>query len=155
MGKVREYIRITTYEMADISTRIRLACTEAGISVGDIAQRIGINKYVFIKRIETGKFTKEELETIASAIGCKYVCYFKFNDGEAFSAPTIGQQIRDAMNYSGMTMDELGNKLGIERQSAAKRLKIGKLTQRDIEMIAGYMNCEYISEFVFQNGTII
>lgn len=155
MGRTRKYIQVTTYEMVDIATRIRLACTEAGISLSDIAEKLDVNKLSFAKRVENGKFTKEELESIASAIGCKYVCYFKFNGGKTFSAPTIDQQVRDAMNYANMTMDELGKKLGIERQSAAKRLKIGKLTQHNLEMIAGYMNCEYISEFVFPNGTVI
>lgn len=92
---------------------------------------------------------------MATAIGCTYSCYFKFNDGKAFSAPTIGQQIKDALEHADMSIGDLAVKMGLTRQAASKRLSIGKLSQEDLEAIARYMNCDYVSEFEFEDGTVI
>lgn len=37
-----------------------------------------------IQRMKTGKFTKQELEIMAKAMGCEYVSYFHFPDGKKY-----------------------------------------------------------------------
>lgn len=42
---------------------------------------MGMSQQSISNRLKTGKFTKEELEQMADALGCEYVSYFKFPDG--------------------------------------------------------------------------
>ena len=65
----------------DISTKIKLALTYAKISEAELARRIGTSSQALGQRLKTGKFTSEELEKIATVIGAKYSCCFKFQDG--------------------------------------------------------------------------
>ncbi len=65
----------------DISTKIKLAATYAKISEAELARRIGSSSQAFGQRLKTGKFTSEELEKIAEALGAKYSCSFGFPDG--------------------------------------------------------------------------
>lgn len=155
MTKKRKLVQITTYEVSDIGTRIRIACNVADVKLSYVANTMGMSPSTFSQRLDKGKFTKPELVEVATAIGCTYRCYFKFNDGNAFSAPTIGQQIKDALEHADMSIGDLAVKMGLTRQAASKRLSIGKLSQEDLEAIARYMNCDYVSEFEFEDGTVI
>lgn len=65
----------------DISTKIRLALTYAKISEAELARRIGTSSQALGQRLKTGKFTSQEIEKIASAIGAEYIYIFKFTDG--------------------------------------------------------------------------
>lgn len=47
----------------------------------DIADSFGCTKQNISTRIKREKFTDEELEKMAQAIGAKYKCYFEFEDG--------------------------------------------------------------------------
>lgn len=153
--KVVQITTISTYEITDIGARIRLACTVANIKLCDVGSKLGMSPSTFSQRLDKGKFTKPELVEMATAIGCTYRCYFKFDDGKAFSTPTIGQQIKDALEHADMSIGDLAVKMGLTRQAASKRLSIGKLSQEDLEAIARYMNCDYVSEFEFDDGTVI
>ncbi len=37
-----------------------------------------------IQRMKTGKFTKQELEKMAKAMGCDYISCFRFPDGREY-----------------------------------------------------------------------
>lgn len=65
----------------DIRKKIKLAETYAGISEAELARRIGMSAQAFHQRMKTGKFSSDELDTIAEALGAEYVCGFKFPDG--------------------------------------------------------------------------
>lgn len=67
-----------------ISEQIKLACIHANISLGELAKKFGSSQSGFSQRLNTGKFTKEELKQIANILGAEYVCYFKFPDGKEY-----------------------------------------------------------------------
>jgi len=64
-----------------IAQKVNTAAAYKGISQAQIARQIGISPANFNKRLTTGKFTIEELEKIAAAIGATYKNSFEFPDG--------------------------------------------------------------------------
>lgn len=42
---------------------------------------MGMSQSSFSKRVKTGKFTQQELETMAIILGCQYESRFVFSDG--------------------------------------------------------------------------
>ena len=49
----------------------------------ELSKKLGYaTPQAFQKRYTTGKFTKEELEQIAEALGCTYISCFKYPDGK-------------------------------------------------------------------------
>lgn len=65
----------------DITTKIKLAETYAGISEAELARRLGTTSQAFGQRMKTGKFKSSDLEDIATALGCEVVVEFRFPDG--------------------------------------------------------------------------
>ena len=65
----------------DIATKIKVACTMRGISVSELARRVGTTPQNMSGRLKVGKFTGEELEKIAQALDCKVELFFEFSDG--------------------------------------------------------------------------
>jgi len=65
----------------DIPTKIRLAETYAKISEAELARRLGTTSQAFGQRMKTGKFSTEDLEQIAEALGAEFVYTFQFPDG--------------------------------------------------------------------------
>lgn len=62
--------------------KIRLAETYAKISEAELARRFGArSQQAFAQRMRTGKFTAEELDRIAEALGAKFEYAFVFSDG--------------------------------------------------------------------------
>ena len=41
----------------------------------------GIKKAVEVSEMPVGRFTKEELEEMATYLGCEYIAFFQFKDG--------------------------------------------------------------------------
>lgn len=55
----------------------------AGLTKSELAERLGYNSLqAFNKRFTTGKFTKEEMEKLASVLDAEWKCFFKFPDGK-------------------------------------------------------------------------
>ena len=66
----------------DIPKKIRLAETYASISEAELARRFGCkSQQAFVQRMKTGKFTSDELDQIAEALGAKFEYSFVFPDG--------------------------------------------------------------------------
>ena len=65
----------------DISKKIKLAETYSGKSEAELARTLGTSSQAFGQRLKTGKFSSDDLEKIAAALGAEYVCYFEFPDG--------------------------------------------------------------------------
>lgn len=65
----------------NIQQKIEMACTVAGISKTELGKRIGLSQSAFSQRLKTGKFSDEDFENIAKAIGAKYYSGFEFPDG--------------------------------------------------------------------------
>lgn len=66
----------------DMTKKIRMAESYAGISEAELARRVGTSSQAFGQRVKTGKFTSEELEDIAKALGAEYKSFFEFPDGQ-------------------------------------------------------------------------
>lgn len=65
----------------DISTKIRLALAYIKMSESELARQIGTSPQAFGQRLKTGKFTSDELDQIAAALGATYFYGFQFQDG--------------------------------------------------------------------------
>lgn len=64
----------------------------------------------------------------------------------------IKQKVETACKIAGITVTELGARMGMSQQSISNRLKTGKFTQSELEQMAAIMGCEYHSVFVFPDG---
>ena len=53
---------------------------------------------------------------------------------------------------AGITVTELGRRMGMSQQTISYRLKTGKFRQDELEKMADIMGCEYHSYFIFSNG---
>lgn len=61
---------------------IEMGLAYAGMSQRDLAKAIGCTPQLLNNRLKTGKFSVEEWETIAKAIGAKFKIGFHFPDGK-------------------------------------------------------------------------
>lgn len=64
----------------------------------------------------------------------------------------IQQRIKAACDIAGMSLTELGNKMGMSQQTFSSRLKVGKFKQEELEKMAELMGCKYHSYFEFPDG---
>ena len=64
-----------------IQQKIKMALAYKGMSEAALAKAIGTSPSAFNQRMKTGKFSSEELDAIAEALGGKFVCFFEFEDG--------------------------------------------------------------------------
>ena len=65
---------------------------------------------------------------------------------------TIQQRVKAACDIAGMSLTELGAKMGMSQQNFSKRLKVGKFTQEELQEMGKHLGCEYISIFQFPDG---
>lgn len=77
------YISVIRWEVEEITIqqKIDMACDAAGITRAELTRRLGTSQSAFKQRLDRGKFTQEELEQIASILGCKYFSGFLFPSG--------------------------------------------------------------------------
>ena len=61
---------------------IEMGLAYAGLSQRDLAQKLGWTPQLLNNRLKTGKFSVEEWETIAKAIGAEFRIGFRFPDGK-------------------------------------------------------------------------
>lgn len=64
-----------------LEQKIKMALVFKGMTQADLARAIGTTPQAFNQRLKTERFTKEELEKIASALGAAYRAEFVFPDG--------------------------------------------------------------------------
>lgn len=57
-----------------------------------------------------------------------------------------------ACDIAGISLTELGARMGMSQASISKRVKTGKFTQEELEKMAGIMGAEYRSGFYFPDG---
>lgn len=65
---------------------------------------------------------------------------------------TLQQKIKVACEIAGMSLTELGARLGMSQASISKRVKTGKFTQEELEGMAKILGAEYKSGFYFPDG---
>lgn len=64
----------------------------------------------------------------------------------------IKQKVLVACDIAGISMTELGRRLGMSQQSMTNRLKTGKFTQEELEKMGEALGCTYKSGFYFPDG---
>lgn len=64
-----------------ISQKIKMALAYKGMSEADLARAVGSSPQAFNQRMKTGKFSSEEMNKIADALGAEYYFGFLFPDG--------------------------------------------------------------------------
>ena len=64
-----------------VPQKIKMALGYKGMSESELARAIGTSPQAFNQRMKTGKFSSEDMEKIAEALGAKYFFGFEFEDG--------------------------------------------------------------------------
>lgn len=64
-----------------MQAKIEEALIYAGMTKTELGRNLGMAQQNISRRIQTGKFTLEELQKIAHIMGAEYHCYFEFPDG--------------------------------------------------------------------------
>lgn len=62
---------------------IEMGIAYCGITNAELARRLGWSPQLLNKRLNTGKFTVEEWQRIAEALGAEYRATFIFPDGKS------------------------------------------------------------------------
>lgn len=63
---------------------IEPALAKANMSKTELGRKLGITQQAMSQRIQTGKFTLDELCKIAHCMGAEFNCSFEFPDGTVF-----------------------------------------------------------------------
>ena len=61
--------------------KIRMALAYKKISEAELSRLIGTSPQAFNQRMKTDKFSAEDMQTIAAAIGATFDFYITFSDG--------------------------------------------------------------------------
>ena len=64
-----------------VPQKIKMALAFKGISESELARALGTSPQAFNQRMKTGKFSSEDMEKIAEALGAVYFFGFEFEDG--------------------------------------------------------------------------
>ena len=60
--------------------RVKVACAQAGIKKGELAEKLNISQSLMSYRMKAGNFTVDDLEEIASVLGGKLHINITFNE---------------------------------------------------------------------------
>ena len=68
--------------MMTVSEQIKILCVRCGISVSELARRMGKTNQALGQKIQRGTFTVDEMKEVAAAVGCSYQGAFILPDGD-------------------------------------------------------------------------
>ena len=68
---------------------------------------------------------------------------------------TLQQKIKVACDAAGISMTELGKRMGMSQANFSKRVKVGKFTQEELQEMGKHLGAEYKSGFYFPEGNSI
>lgn len=68
---------------------------------------------------------------------------------------TLQQKVKAACDVAGISLTELGRRMGMSQVPISQRLKTGKFTKEELEQMAFHLGCAYICYFEFPDGTKI
>lgn len=72
---------VNSMKALELNLQIKAAAAVAGLSLAEVARRVGMSPQAFNNRIKTGKFSRAEFDAIAAAMGAEYKAVFIFPDG--------------------------------------------------------------------------
>ena len=64
------------------STLVKMAVSYTGISVAELARRLGTTREALRQRLSRETLKPQDLEKIAEALGAEFVMTFRFPDGK-------------------------------------------------------------------------
>ena len=74
-----------------LQQQIEMAIAYSGsVTKKEIAEKMNVTPSAFGQRLKTGKFTKEELQKIASILDAEYISVFRFRAGHV---PVLSRNI--------------------------------------------------------------
>lgn len=62
------------------SEKIRILLKRRGLTIGELAEKIGQSRQNLSNKMNRDNFTENELRSIAAALGCSYSAAFVMND---------------------------------------------------------------------------
>lgn len=65
---------------------------------------------------------------------------------------TLQQKIKVACEIAGISLTELGRRMGMSQANFSKRVKVGKFTQEELEKMGQALGAKYKSGFYFPDG---
>lgn len=64
-----------------LEIKVKSALAFSKMTQTQVAEKMGMSRANFNKKLLRETFTEEELNQIAEIVGAKYFCYFEFPDG--------------------------------------------------------------------------
>lgn len=68
---------------------------------------------------------------------------------------TVRDQLKAACDVAGISMSELGRRMGMSQQTFSSRAGVGKFSKEEYERMAAILGAEFIFRFKFPDGTLI
>jgi len=65
-----------------VGEQIKILCVHKGISVSELARRLGKSNQSFGQKLKRGTFSIDEMKEVAAAVDCKYEGAFILPGGE-------------------------------------------------------------------------
>lgn len=136
---------------------VKAACSYGGTSITAVAAKIGTTQQNLTNGLKREKYGQRKIQAIAEAIGCEYQAYFEFSDGSIIGKENVDMQlkIRTICAFSGVKLQDLAIFINISQPSLTSRLKTDAMYQKDLQKIADFCGCKYVSRFIFPDGHII
>lgn len=75
------YILFFEVRQMTVGEQVKILCVRNGISVSELARRLGKTNQAFGQKLKRGTVTVDEMKTIADAVGCTYEGAFILPDG--------------------------------------------------------------------------
>lgn len=142
-------------DSADYEQRIKVVLFLNDKSQYEIAKALGVQQPSVLSKCRKGRFTFEELRRLADIMECKVVIKFIFDDGKEITGDSARSLIVHACNHAGISLTELGVRLGKTRQALNERLNKGRFTYKEMTDIANSIGCKYSNYFELDNGVRI
>lgn len=64
-----------------IEQKVKMALSYSGVSQAELARRMGTTPSNLNQKVKRNTLTKEEMEQIAAALGCRWRAEFVYEDG--------------------------------------------------------------------------
>ena len=66
--------------MLTMSEKIKIIVKRKGITMGELAERLGISRQNLSNKLSRDNFSEKELLEIAEKLNCEFICQFKLLD---------------------------------------------------------------------------
>ena len=139
-------------DSSDYLQRLKIVLFFNDLSANEVSKRLGVFQHGLVSKCRIGKFTFDELRQFADAMECKIVIKFIFDDGTEITGDSARSLIVNACIHAGISLTELGVRLGKTRQALNERLNKGRFTHKEMTDIANGIGCNYSNYFELENG---